>query len=177
MTQLCLIAAVARNGVIGRAGGLVWHEPLDRRRFRRVTAGCPVVMGRRTWDSLPTRFRPLPGRPNVVVTRTRGWHADGATVVSGLREALAALAASPRVFVIGGAQLYASALPLAHQLVLTEIDADLEGDTHFPPWDRAQFVERSRQAHQGGDGTRFAFVTYRRIGAAQLGRPGRSPDG
>jgi dihydrofolate reductase len=169
MAQLCLIAAVARNGVIGRAGGLVWHEPLDQQHFRRTTMGCPVVMGRKTWDSLPARFRPLPGRRNLVVTRTRGWHADGAEGVASLAEALQRLQGSARIFVIGGAQLYARALPLARELVLTEVDADFEGDARFPPWDRAQYDEVAREPHVAADGTRFAFVTYRRRAAPAPG--------
>jgi dihydrofolate reductase len=160
--NLTLIAAVARNGVIGREGGLVWHEPLDQQHFRRTTTGWPVVMGRKTWESLPARFRPLPGRRNVVVSRTHGWHADGAEGVTSLAEAIERLAGSPHIFVIGGAQLYTKALPLARELVLTEVDADLEGDTHFPSWDRAHFDEVSREPHVASDGTRFAFVTYRR---------------
>jgi dihydrofolate reductase len=162
VTTISIIAAVARNGVIGRAGGLVWREPLDQQHFRDTTMGCPVVMGRRTWESLPARFRPLPGRRNVVVTRTPGWHAAGAEAAPSLAEALLLLAGSARLFVIGGAQLYAKALPLAGELILTEVEADLEGDTHFPAWDRARFDEVAREAHQTADGTRFAFVTYRR---------------
>jgi len=169
--NVTLIAAVARNGVIGRDGGLVWHEPLDQQHFRRTTLGCPVVMGRKTWESLPARFRPLPGRRNVVVTRTRGWHAEGAESAPSLPEALALLGGSPRIFVIGGAQLYARAMPLARELVLTEVDADLHGDVHFPHWDRAQFDEVARESHQSNDGTRFDFVTYRRHAP-----PGREED-
>ena len=170
--RLALIASVARNGVIGSDNALVWHEPADQRWFRQQTMGCPVIMGRRTWDSLPARFRPLPGRPNIVVTRQRGWQAAGAEVVHSLADALAVAhsaaqrAGALRVFVIGGGQLYAEALPLADELVLTEIDADLPGDTHFPAWDRAAFEERSRESHvsAGPPSRAFAFVTYRRAG-------------
>jgi dihydrofolate reductase len=160
---LCLIAAVARNGVIGRGNDLVWRDPLDAKHFRTTTMGCPVIMGRRTWDSLPARFRPLPGRRNVVVTRQSGWAAceaaRGADVAFSLDAALAAVAAdeAPRAFVIGGGELYALALPRANELVLTEIDADLEGDVYFPDWPREAFEEVARTAHPG-----FAFVTYRR---------------
>lgn len=154
---LSLIAAVARNGAIGRDNGLLWHEPEDQKHFRRVTMGCPVIMGRRTWDSLPARFRPLPGRRNLVVTRNARWHADGAEAVRSLDAALALLAGSPRAFVIGGAELYALALPHADELVLTEIDADLDGNTFFPPWDRERFSEASRESRPG-----YSFVTYKR---------------
>jgi len=152
---LALIAAVARNGAIGKAGGLLWHEPEDQRHFRRVTMGCPVIMGRKTWESLPVRFRPLPGRRNVVVTRNPGWHAPGAETAESLDAALALLADAPKVFVIGGAEIYAIALPHATELVLTEIDATLDGDTFFPEWDRTRFVETAREARPG-----YSFVTY-----------------
>jgi dihydrofolate reductase len=163
---LVLIASVARNGSIGQGGDLVWHEPEDQRWFRRQTLGCPVIMGRKTWDSLPARFRPLPGRDNIVVSRQPGWNAPGATAARSLTEAitLAQRSAAPRHVVIGGAQLYAEALPLADQLLLTEIDADLPGDTRFPAWNRADFSEISRETHRsvGPPPCDYAFVTYQR---------------
>ena len=190
MTRLALIAAVARNGVIGHTNGLVWHEAADQRWFRQQTTGCPVIMGRKTWDSLPARFRPLPGRANIVVTRQPNWQAEGAGVAHDLNAALAAArtaaglgaagasaagasaagasAAEPstpsRIFVIGGGQLFAEALPLADELVLTEIDADLVGDIRFPAWDRAAFTETGREPHTsaGASPCDFAFVTYQR---------------
>lgn len=161
--RLALIAAVARNGAIGRDNGLLWSDPADLRHFRAVTLGCPVIMGRRTWESLPERFRPLPGRRNLVVTRQAMFSAQGAETAPGLDEALSRLAGVPLVFVIGGGQLYAQALPLADELVLTEIDADLDGDTFFPAWDRAQFAETARDAQRAADGTAFTFVRYRRL--------------
>ena len=154
---LSLIAAVARNGAIGRNNGLLWHEPEDQKRLRQVTMGYPVIMGRKTWDSLPARFRPLPGRRNIVITRTPGWHADGAEAVPTLTAALDLLADTPTAFVIGGAEIYALALPQADELVLTEIDADLDGDTYFPSWDRTRFAVASREDRPG-----FSFVTYTR---------------
>lgn len=163
MAQLCLIAAVARNGVIGRGNELVWRDPVDAKHFRATTMGYPVIMGRKTWDSLPAKFRPLPGRRNVVVTRQKDWAvseaARGAEVVFGLDEALAAVAdtEAPRVFVMGGGELYALALPHAEVLELTEIEADLDGDVQFPEWPREAFEEIARTAHPG-----FAFVTYQR---------------
>jgi dihydrofolate reductase len=159
---LSLVASVARNGAIGRGNELVWDEPLDKQHFKRTTMGCPVVMGRKTWDSLPARFRPLPGRRNIVVTRQRGWRADGAEAASSLDSALALTAGAPRVCLIGGAQLFEQAMPLADELVLTEIDADFEGDVFFPPWDRNAFDEVQRESHTSASGTAFAFVTYRR---------------
>ena len=163
-TTIALIAAVARNGVFGNAGSLPWHLPEDMAYFRRTTAGCPVVMGRKTWDSLPARFRPLPGRLNIVVTRQPSWQAAGAVAVPSLDAARAAAGAVPRVFVIGGAALFAAALPLADELLLTELHADFAGDTRFPAWDRAAFVELSREHRQAAPPNDFSFdfVTYRR---------------
>jgi len=162
-----LIAAVARNGVIGRDGGLPWHIRQDMLHFKALTAGCPVIMGRRTWDSLPPRARPLPGRINIVVTRQAGWHADGARAVTSLPQALAEAATAgpegPRIFVIGGAELYARALPLADELELTEVQLDAEGDAVFPTWDRNDFVETRREPHEAGpQSPPFHFVTYHR---------------
>ncbi|PXW96599.1 dihydrofolate reductase [Sphaerotilus hippei] len=166
MTALALIAAVARNGAIGRDNQLLWHEAADAQHFRRTTMGCPVIMGRRTWDSLPERFRPLPGRRNLVLTRQAGWSASGAEPVASLQAALEALADVPRAFVIGGGELYAMALPLADELVLTEIDAELDGDTWFPAWDAQAFEEISRVSQPGSAPGRpgFDFVVRRRRG-------------
>ena len=161
---LSLIAAVARNGVIGRGNDLAWRLPEDQQHFRRVTMGAPVIMGRSTWDSLPARFRPLPGRRNIVLTRRPGWHADGAEVAHDLNQALALVADAERAFVIGGAEVYAQALPRADELVLTEIERDFDGDVRFPDWPRDAFVETGRQRHQAAAPNDFAFsfVTYRR---------------
>lgn len=164
--RLCLIAAVARNGAIGRDNDLLWRDPADQRHFRQTTMGCPVVMGRRTWESLPARFRPLPGRRNVVVTRNPAYVADGAETAPDLDTALGRLGEAARVFVIGGGELYRLALPRADELVLTEIDAELEGDVFFPAIDRTQFHVVERQPQHAADGTPFAFVTYRRRGMA-----------
>jgi len=159
---LSIVAAVARNGVIGREGGIPWHIPEDMARFRALTTGHPVLMGRKTWDSLPDRFRPLPGRRNVVVTRNPVWTADGAERAASLDTALELLDDPETVFVIGGASLYDQALPLADDLELTEVDLEPEGDAFFPAWDREAFEEMSRDARVSEDGTPFAFVTYRR---------------
>ncbi|MBI3367748.1 MAG: dihydrofolate reductase [Burkholderiales bacterium] len=164
MTELWLIAAIARNGTVGNANQLVWRLPEDQRYFRAQTLGHPVVMGRKTWDSLPARFRPLPGRHNIVVTRQPDGSATGATATRSLDQALLAAGAVERVFVIGGAQLWAEALPRADGLLLTEIDADFDGDTRFPAWDRTAFIESSREAHRAAppNDFGFAFVRYRR---------------
>lgn len=159
---LSLIAAVPRNRAIGRDNQLLWHESADQRHFRATTMGCPVIMGRRTWESLPAKFRPLPGRRNLVVSRDDGYDAPGAEVVTSLDAALAALTDAPKVFVMGGAQLYALALPRADEMVLTEIDADLDGDVFFPDWDRSQWDEVARQTARTEAGQRYDFVTWRR---------------
>jgi dihydrofolate reductase len=166
--RLALVAAVANGGVIGREGAIPWHLPEDLARFRALTTGHPVVMGRKTWESLPDRYRPLPGRRNVVVTRSATWHADGAERVGSFEEALALLADAPQVFVIGGSELYAAALPSADELLLTELDLSVEGDTVFPPFDPGAFVEVQREPGVSRTGIQFAFVTYER---ARRGAP------
>jgi len=160
--KLALIAAVARNGAIGRDNDLLWKEPADQKHFAATTRGHAVIMGRRTWESLPPRFRPLPGRRNIVVTRSAGFDAPGAETADSLDAALQRLSGEPQVFVIGGAQLYAQALPRVDEMVLTEIDADLDGEVHFPHWDCQAFSEVRREAHVDAQGLPFAFVTYRR---------------
>jgi dihydrofolate reductase len=163
MTRLVLIAGVARNGAIGRGNALLWRLPEDLKHFRRATLGHPVVMGRRTWDSLPAQFRPLPGRRNLVVTRNARWQADGAERAGSLDEALQRVAGAPQAFVIGGGELYALALARADELLLTEIDADFpDADIFFPAWDRAQWREVARQRGGADAPWRYDFVTYRR---------------
>lgn len=160
--KISLVAAVARNGVIGRGGTIPWRLSEDMAHFRELTMGHPVIMGRRTWESLPDRFRPLPGRRNVVVTRNPDWHVVGAERAGSLEEALESLHGSVAAFVIGGAEIYREAMPLADELLLTEIDDDVEGDTFFPDWDRGAFEESSRESHVSESGIPFSFVTYSR---------------
>ena len=155
-----LIYARAANGVIGRDGDLPWHLPEDLAHFKRTTAGAPVIMGRRTWDSLPPRFRPLPGRDNIVVTRQAGWNAPGARTADGLEAALALCAGAPEAWVIGGAQVYAQAAGMARRAVVTEIGRDFEGDAHAPVLDPARWRETAREPHVSADGLPFDFVTY-----------------
>jgi dihydrofolate reductase len=156
---VALVAAVARNGAIGRDNQLLFRISEDLKFFKRTTLGAPIVMGRRTWDSIG---RPLPGRRNIVVTRDPAWQAPGAERAGSLRAALALAAEAPRVFVIGGAQIYAEALPLADELLMTEIDADAEGDVFFPPWDRAAFDAAPGDWQLTDQGLRYRWVTYRR---------------
>lgn len=159
--RFALIFAVARNGTIGRDGGLPWRLPEDLKRFRALTVGHAVIMGRKTWASLP---RALPERQNIVVTRDRGFIAHDADVVHSLDAALACVRCPPPAFCIGGAELARVALPLADTLYLTEIDRDFTGDVVLPPIDRAQWREVSREPRhgEGADGFDFAFVTYAR---------------
>lgn len=165
MTELVLIAAVAQNGCIGVNNALPWHLPEDLAHFRDTTRGHAVIMGRKTWESLPPRFRPLPGRRNVVLTRQPNWRAEGAEVAATLAQALEQLAGTPRAFVIGGAEVYAQALPRADAMILTEIHQDVSGDAYFPAWDRTAFAEVARQRHTAAapNAFEFSFVTYHRL--------------
>jgi len=161
--HVTLIAGVARNGAIGKDNALLWHLPEDLKYFRRQTQGRPVLMGRRTWESLPERFKPLPGRRNIVLSRDPEYPAAGAEVVTDVDTALAAVG-SGELFVIGGAQLYATTLPMADTL-LTEVDRDYEGDTFFPPWPREEWQEVTRESGHSGaadDAPDYAWVRYER---------------
>lgn len=156
---LHLIFARASNGVIGQNNTLPWHLPEDMAHFKRTTLGCPVLMGRKTWDSLPPKFRPLPGRLNVVVTRQTAWQAPGALVAHSLPEALALCPPEGQAWVIGGAEIYAQALALAHGAVVTEIDMAYEGDA-FAPQFGPEWVQTAREHHTSVQGFDFSFVTY-----------------
>lgn len=157
--RVFLIAAVARNGVIGAKGTLPWRLPEDLKHFKKLTLGHPVIMGRRTWHSLP---HALPGRENIVVTRSANGDIYGASVANSLTSALALCLGEPLAFVIGGEQLFAEALPIADGIVLTEIDRDYEGDVYFPRWDRADWRETQREKHVSAEGIPFSFVLYER---------------
>jgi len=159
--RLHLIYARAANGVIGRDNQLPWHLPEDLAHFKRTTLGCPVIMGRKTWDSLPPRFRPLPGRLNIVVTRDASWQAEGASVAHSLDAARDLCPPGSDAWVIGGAQIYAQALPLASTVVVTEIARDFEGDAYAPTLG-PEWCETDRESHTAASGLPFAFVTYGR---------------
>ena len=158
--RIGLIWAQARGGVIGRDGTLPWHIPEDLAHFRTVTMGSSVLMGRRTWDGLPPRFRPLPGRRNIVLTHRPPTPGEGAAFVSDLDAALQA-ADGERLWVIGGAQLYAQTLPFADRLEITEIDADIQGDTFAPTLDDSWNTAASEEMISA-DGTPLRFVRYER---------------
>ncbi len=161
--EIALIYARAANGVIGKDGTMPWHLPEDLAHFKQLTLGAPVIMGRKTWDSLPPRFRPLPGRSNIVVTRQPDWKENGVQRSSSLREALQIAEQSnpATVWVIGGAQIYAQALPLAQRVEVTEIAQDFDGDA-FAPELGPEWVETTREAHTSTGGMAFAFVRYQR---------------
>jgi dihydrofolate reductase len=161
LPRLHLIYARAANGVIGKDGTLPWHLPEDLAHFKRATLGCPVIMGRKTWDSLPPKFRPLPGRTNIVITRQAEFGENGAQPASSLDSALQICKQSQDVWVIGGAQLYALAEPLACTAVVTEIDADFDGDAFAPTLGPA-WRETARERHVAASGLQFSFVTYTR---------------
>jgi dihydrofolate reductase len=162
MMKLSLIVAKARNGVIGRDNTLPWRLPDDLAHFRRTTMGHPIVMGRKTWESIG---RPLPGRRSIVVTRNADWQADGAERAGSLDAALALCGDAAEVFVIGGAQLFETALPLADAIVATEIAADVDGDASFPALDPREWSEIARREHAPPtpDGWAYAFVEYARL--------------
>lgn len=157
--KLHLIYARAANGAIGKDGVMPWHLPEDLAHFKRTTLGCPVIMGRKTWESLPARFRPLPGRTNVVVTRQQGWSAEGAKVAHSLDEAIRLCGDAADAWIIGGADIYAQALPLASTAVVTEIEASYDGDA-FAPQFGPEWKETARERHVSSTGLKFSFVTY-----------------
>jgi len=157
MTRIYLVAAVAANGIIGANGKLPWHLPEDLKHFKRVTLGHPVIMGRKTWESLKG---PLPGRENIVITRQAGYQAPGAAVASSLDAALALCAGESVACVIGGEEIFKEALPLAAGLIMTEIKQDFAGDAKFPDYDRSRWREAQREAHTAANGMRFDFVLY-----------------
>lgn len=162
---IVLVVAVAENGVIGRDGGLPWHIPADLREFKRVTMGKPIVMGRRTYESIG---RPLPGRANIVVSRDPGFGPPGVTVVRSVAEALdaarfaAKAAGAEEICIIGGAAIFAEALPLADRIRLTEVHASPEGDVRMPGFSRRLWRETARQDHPGDPA--YSFVTLERVG-------------
>lgn len=165
--MLALIAAVARNRAIGKANQLLWHLPEDMRHFRETTRGKTVIMGRKTWESLPDAFRPLPGRRNIVVSRNAAYPAKGAETVTSLTAAVALTAPEEEIFVIGGAEIYREALPLAQKLYLTEVAASYEADAYFPELDAAQWREISRQRAIAASAPGCDFVVYQRRGEAR----------
>ena len=162
--RIGLIWAEAKGGVIGDAGSIPWHLPEDLAHFKQITLGGAVIMGRRTWDSLPERFRPLAGRRNIVITRQPQWRAEGASVVHSLTEALAA-AADASIWIIGGGEIYRQAMPLADRLEVTEVDLAAAGDTVAPAVDAAFTESAVSEWLTSRTGLRYRFVSYERLPA------------
>ena len=156
--QVNMIFARSSNGVIGNNNAMPWHLPEDLAHFKKLTLGHPVIMGRKTWDSLPPRFRPLPGRTNVVVTRQTDWQATGAQPAGNLNDALALCDASAEVWIIGGAQIYAQAEPLASRIEVTHIDKDFSGDA-FAPTLGSRWRLTQTEVHTSASGLNFSFMT------------------
>lgn len=161
--RISLVLARADNGVIGAEGAIPWRIPEDMRRFKALTLGKPVIMGRKTWDSLPKK--PLPGRTNIVVTRDPDWVGEGATVAYSLPEALALARTEypEEIAVIGGAEIYKAALPLANHIHLTEVHSNAVGDVTMPAFDAAHWRETAREDHATADGLTYSYVTLERI--------------
>lgn len=161
MAEIILVVARPENGVIGRNGTLPWHLPADLKRFKALTMGAPMIMGRKTFESLPSL---LPGRRHIVLTRSPEWRAEGADVAQDVPEALA-LAGEPRVSIIGGADIFRLFLPVANRIELTEVHDSPEGDTFLPPFNPADWRETGRETHAAADGRpAFSFVTLVRAG-------------
>ena len=156
MSRIAFVVAVARNGVIGRAGGLPWHISSDLKRFKAITMGKPLIMGRKTWESLPKK--PLPGRPNIVITRQKNYQAEGAIVVADTPSALAAAGPVEEVCVIGGGEIFEMFLAQTDRIYLTEVDLEVDGDTFFPPIDLTQWTETGREIHPRGPNDNAGFV-------------------
>ena len=158
-SRISLVAAVARNGVIGDAGRLPWHLPEDLKRFKTLTMGHVMIMGRRTHESIG---RPLPGRRTIVVSRQAGLDLPGVEVASSLEAAIALAGEAPEIFVVGGGEIYAQALPLAHRLLLTEVEATPPGDAFFPAFDRQKWRVGARTEGRSADGLGYTFVDFER---------------
>ena len=157
MPEIVMIAAVAKNRVIGKGNKLLWNIPEDMARFKVLTAGHTVIMGRKTWESLPPRFRPLPGRRNIVITRQTDYAAPGAEVAGSLENALQRASTAAVAFIIGGEQIYTQAMAVADRLEITEVDQEPEGDARFPEIAAVDWEKTSKT-----EGNGFAFVTYSR---------------
>ncbi|MBS1143571.1 MAG: dihydrofolate reductase [Proteobacteria bacterium] len=157
MTEVVIIAAVAKNRVIGKDNQLIWNLPEDMAHFKALTAGHTVIMGRKTWESLPPRFRPLPGRRNIVISRQADYDAPGAELANSLESALKLAANADTAFIIGGEQIYAQAMALADRLEITEVDLEPEGDAWFPEISTVNWKKTSNSKSAG-----CAFVTYQR---------------
>ncbi len=161
--MITIIAAIGKNNELGKDNALIWHLPNDLKRFKKVTAGHHVIMGRKTYESLG---RPLPNRTNIVITRNTAYQADGCVIVHSLKEALKAAAEDENPYILGGAEIYKQAMVLADYLDLTHVDATLDADAFFPPIDKKMWEEVAREEHQKDDKHQYnySFVTYKKVG-------------
>ena len=161
--MITIIAAIGKNNELGKDNDLIWHLPNDLKRFKKVTAGHHVIMGRKTYESLG---RPLPNRTNIVITRNTAYQADGCVIVHSLKEALKAAAEDENPYILGGAEIYKQAMVLADYLDLTHVDATLDADAFFPPIDKKMWEEVAREEHQKDDKHQYnySFVTYKKVG-------------
>ena len=169
-----LVVAVSRNGVIGRDNQLPWRLPADLAFFKRTTMGHPLIMGRRTYESIG---KPLPGRQNIVVTTQRGYAAPGCTVVHSLEEALRAAAGAEEACIIGGSALFETSLPSADTIYLTEVDAEVPGDVFFPPFDRSEWAETELESHPADPRHAYPFRILRLDRKTPSGTAGKAPSG
>jgi dihydrofolate reductase len=156
MSRIAFVVAVSRNGVIGQAGGLPWHISSDLKRFKAITMGKPLIMGRKTWESLPKK--PLPGRPNIVITRQKNYRAEGAIVAADMPSALTAAGQVEEICVIGGGEIFDMFLAQTDRIYLTEVDLEVDGDTFFPPLEPAQWTETARKIYPRGPTGSAGFV-------------------
>ena len=163
MPEIIIIAAVAKNRVIGKDNQLLWNIPEDMAHFKALTQGHAVLMGRKTWESLPERFRPLPGRRNIVITRQADYPAPGAVRAASLEEGIAAAHDAEKLFIIGGAEIYAQAMMLADTLEITEVGLEPEGDAWFPAIDPTRWTCCAGEAITSGAGTDVRFQTFRPV--------------
>ncbi|MEE9331880.1 MAG: dihydrofolate reductase [Methylophilaceae bacterium] len=165
MSQLSIIVAIANDNVIGVNNTLPWHLPEDLKRFKALTMGHHIIMGRKTYESLG---RLLPGRTTVIVTRNKQYHVEGAVIANSLEQALDVARVDEEAFLIGGAELYKIGLPLADKLYVTEVHADFEGDAYLPAFDLTDWRELSRVRHDNEEGMAFSYVTYQRASENKL---------
>ena len=162
MSEIILIAAVARNRAIGKDNQLLWQIPEDMAHFKSLTAGHAVLMGRKTWESLPARFRPLPGRRNIVVSRQQDYSAAGAELADSLENGLKLASTAEKLFIIGGAEIYTQAMPLADRLEITEVDLMPEADAWFPEIPAVDWDLSQKNTPLASGNTGFSFLTYLR---------------
>jgi len=166
---ICLIVAMAQNGVIGRDNTLPWHLPQDLKRFKAITLGKPILMGRKTFESIG---KPLPGRTNLVLTRDRHWRAEGVVVAHSVEDAIERARGAAELMAIGGAEVYRLLMPVARRIYLTHVHADVPGDTYFPDFDPTQWVDAQCTTHPADEKNAYAmtFVTLEHRGKPQTPR-------